>query len=133
MEVGGPSQGCSALAGEDGPAAAPLWEGQSLGGTHNDTLSHLHWCAGGRLVEPRPPAPLPSPNTLSPSVPLLSLQKHCAADDAGLSGKSVEGSSPHGEELERYGSCWAQRDELRCLVRAGHGRGLHGCAWASAA
>ncbi|XP_010565117.1 PREDICTED: uncharacterized protein LOC104831317 [Haliaeetus leucocephalus] len=42
-------------------------------------------------------------------------QKCCAADDAGLSGKSVEGSSPDGEELERV---WqrGERTERRLEV-----------------
>ncbi|KAM6101019.1 microtubule-actin cross-linking factor 1, isoforms 6/7-like [Theristicus caerulescens] len=37
------------------------------------------------------------------------LRKRCAADDTGLSGKSVEGSSPDGEEMER---AWQQGERM---------------------
>lgn len=66
--------------------------------------------------------PCPSARTWCsvPTVPLLCLQMHRAAGDAGLTGESVEGSPWDREEMERYRHRWALPDvpcrELRvCL------------------
>lgn len=45
-----------------------------------------------------------------PTVPLLSLQVHHAAGDAGLTGECMEGSPWDREEVERYGHRWAPPD-----------------------
>lgn len=66
-----PSQGFSAPAGEDGPAAAPLWGGQSLGGGQRHPEPSVLVCRGGwqslvLLPLCQVPTPRPHPSLCSP-------------------------------------------------------------------
>ncbi|KAM9644371.1 microtubule-actin cross-linking factor 1, isoforms 6/7-like isoform 3-T3 [Morphnus guianensis] len=129
MEVGGPSQGWSALAGEDGPASALLRGGQSWGGGTTTPRAICTGVPGGGwwslvlLPLCQVPTPCPHPSLCSPCrsavLQMMPVSLGRAWRGHRLMGRRWRGTGPAGHS-------GTSRGALLGRVIAGDCMGVHG-------